>query len=270
MMYPKKKTTTNQVAIVTGATGTIGTEICRALMLHHFKVFMIARDEKKASHIQNYLQQETGVSCQFLMADLSSQASIKALSDRWDQGSVDLLINNAAICPKKRTLSAQGIELQWATNVLGYFWMMIHFRKHLKKSLKSKIINVASYWAGDLDLNDPEFSNRLYQNNLAYRQSKQANRMLTSHMSLDFLKDQIFMTACHPGDVHSNLSHDLGFGGHETPHQAAATPIWLATTAAGFQSGTYFEYQKPVICQFAKNLNQSQKLFELCQNYSLN
>ena len=29
------------------------------------------------------------------------------------------------------------------------------------KSLKSKIINVASYWAGDLDLNDPEFSNRL-------------------------------------------------------------------------------------------------------------
>jgi len=33
--------------------------------------------------------------------------------------------------------------------------------------------------AGGLDLNDPEFIHRRYHNDSAYRQSKQANRMLT-------------------------------------------------------------------------------------------
>ncbi len=38
---------------------------------------------------------------------------------------------------------------------------------------------MASYWVEDLDLDDPEFKRRRYSNGIAYRQSKQADRMLT-------------------------------------------------------------------------------------------
>jgi NAD(P)-dependent dehydrogenase (short-subunit alcohol dehydrogenase family) len=35
-----------------------------------------------------------------------------------------VLINNAAVTPRTREETNEGIELQWATNVLGYFWMI--------------------------------------------------------------------------------------------------------------------------------------------------
>jgi len=76
---------------------------------------------------------------------------------------------------------------------------------------------VASYWAGDLDIDDLEFKHRPYSNGAAYRQSKQANRMLTVAFAERLAEHRISVNACHPGDVNSNLSNDLGFGGHESP-----------------------------------------------------
>ena len=54
------------------------------------------------------------------------------------------------------------------------------FGEVLKESAPARVINVASYWAGDLDVDDLEFKRRRYNNGTAYRQSKQANRMLTA------------------------------------------------------------------------------------------
>ena len=47
------------------------------------------------------------------------------------------------------------------------------------RSAPARVVNVASYWAGGLDLEDLEFKRRRYDNDAAYRQSKQADRMLT-------------------------------------------------------------------------------------------
>jgi NAD(P)-dependent dehydrogenase (short-subunit alcohol dehydrogenase family) len=90
-------------------------------------------------------------------------------------------------------------------------------------------VNVASYWAGGLDLGDLEFKRRPYDNDQAYRQSKQADRMLSVAFAERLREHRVWVNACHPGDVRSRLSANLGFGGHETPEQGAATPVWLAT-----------------------------------------
>jgi len=61
-----------------------------------------------------------------------------------------------------------------------------------------------------LDLQDLEFQRRPYDNDAAYRQSKQADRMLTVAFA-DRLKDAgVTVNACHPGDVASTLSHSPG------------------------------------------------------------
>ena len=41
----------------------------------------------------------------------------------------------------------------------------------------SRVVNVASYWAGHLKFNDMEFKTRRWNNDDAYQQSKQCNRI---------------------------------------------------------------------------------------------
>lgn len=78
-------------------------------------------------------------------------------------------------------------------------------------------------------MDDPEFQRRRYDNDSAYRQSKQADRMLSVLLADSWEEDGISVNACHPGDVRSRLSRNLGFGGSQTPGQGADTPFWLAT-----------------------------------------
>jgi NAD(P)-dependent dehydrogenase (short-subunit alcohol dehydrogenase family) len=162
-----------------------------------------------------------------------------------------------------------GIELQFATNVLGYFWMIKAFTEKLIQSAPSRIINVASYWAGGLDIDDLEFRKRYYNNDTAYRQSKQANRMLTMAFAERLEKYRVSVVSCHPGDVNSNLSNDLGFGGHETPDQGARTPVWLSTQPFHeLKTGKYYEHMRMADCQFSRNKNSINQLYEICESYS--
>jgi len=129
-------------------------------------------------------------------------------------------------------------------------------------------VNVASYWAGNLDLDDLEFTQRNYDNGTAYRQSKQANRMLTVAFAERLKPLGITVNVCHPGEVNSKLSNDLGFGGHESPEQGAATPVWLATSddVEGI-TGSYFEHLHQISCQFSHDKKSIEKLYEICSKY---
>jgi retinol dehydrogenase 12 len=73
----------------------------------------------------------------------SSYSSVEALVNRW-RGPLHVLINNAATSPRQRQETPEGIEVQFATNVLGYFWMTQLFSDHLKASAPARVINVAS------------------------------------------------------------------------------------------------------------------------------
>jgi NAD(P)-dependent dehydrogenase (short-subunit alcohol dehydrogenase family) len=183
-----------RVALVTGGTGAIGKAI-----------------ERQSGNPQ--------VRC--ALADLGRRVSIRALAQRWS-GPLHVLINNAATTPRRREETPEDIERQFATNVLGYFWMIEAFQDRLTQSAPARVVNVASYWAGGLARDDLEFRRRRYDNNAAYRQSKQADRMLSAAFAARLAGARVTVNACHPGDVVSTLSRSLGFGGHETPTRAPA------------------------------------------------
>jgi NAD(P)-dependent dehydrogenase (short-subunit alcohol dehydrogenase family) len=177
-------------------------------------------------------------------------------------------VNNAAATPPKRRETPEGIEMHFATNVLGYFWMIQAFRDILIRSAPARVINVASYWAGDLQLDDLEFKRRRYDNNRAYRQSKQANRMLTAAFARRLEPHGVSVNACHPGDVNSRLSNNLGFGGHESPDQGADTPVWLATNPAGQeQTGQYFARRRATSDPFTRDPKAVEALYQACLAY---
>lgn len=258
------------IALVTGATGAIGKAIARQLAAREgYEVVLACRNEEKAQQEVGEITRVTGnPNVRYELVDVSRHSSVQAFADRW-RGLLHVLVNNAAISPRQRRETSEGIELQFATNVLGYFWMTQLFAEHLKTSAPARVVNVASYWAGDLDLADLEFKQRRYDNGQAYRQSKQANRMLTVAFAARLMPHDVAVNACHPGDVNSQLSNDLGFGGHATPDEGARTPVWLATNPMGRrETGKYFEDMREARCRFGEDKEAVEALYEVCLSYS--
>jgi retinol dehydrogenase 12 len=260
----------HKVFLVTGATGAIGKAIARQLAaLDGSEVVLVCRDKRKAEQTVNEIINNTNnPKVRYELADLGRHQDIKALVNRWT-GPLHALVNAAACTPRDRQETPEGIELQFATNVLGYFWLTDEFTEILKASAPARVVNVASYWASGLDLNDLEFKRRSYDNDKAYRQSKQANRMLSAAFAEKLKPFQISVNACHPGDVNSVLSNNLGFGGHETPDKGAETPVWLATHPIGQETtGRYFEHLTETNCLFARDKQAVEALFEVCAHYA--
>lgn len=259
-----------RVALVTGATGGIGKAIARQIAAHpDFGVVLACRDEAKAERAVSEIVAATGNSkVRYEPVDVSRSSSIEALAAGW-RGPLHVLVNNAAVAPRTRQETPDGIERQFATNVLGYFWMVQAFTEHLRRSAPARVVNVASYWAGGLDLGDLEFRRRPYTNNDAYRQSKQADRMLTAAFAERLKPFGVTVNACHPGDVRSALSGNLGFGGTQTPDEGAQTPVWLALdSAGGEQTGQYFEHGNAMRCPFGAHRMSVEALYEACLRFS--
>jgi retinol dehydrogenase 12 len=255
-----------KIALVTGATGAIGKAIARQLVgTGKYRVIMVVKDEVKALNAMEDIRRHTHCAdIRYVVTDLSARKQIFEMASGIEDP-VHVLVNNAADTPRNRTETPEGLEVQFATNVLGYFWMIEAFTPHLKAGAPSRIVNVTSYWAGGLDFSDIEFKHRQYDNDEAYRQSKQADRMLAVAFAGRLKPFNITINACHPGDVNSALSNSMGFGGSETPDQGADTPVWLATSpeVEGI-TGKYFEHRKQLVCSFGRNLQEVEKLFELC------
>lgn len=260
-----------RVFLVSGATGAIGNAIARKLAENQdFEVVLVCRNKAKAEQAVDEIVHSTqNPNIRFELADLSRHVDIRELAKRWT-GPLHVLVNNAAITPRSREQTLEGIELQFATNVLGYFWLIEEFSEILKASAPARVVNVASYWAGGLELNDLEFSLRNYDNDKAYRQSKQADRMLSVAFSEKLKPFRVAVNACHPGDVNSTLSNNLGFGGHESPGQGAKTPFWLATNPIGqTATGKYYEHLRESACAFGKNKQAVDALFDICESYGI-
>jgi NAD(P)-dependent dehydrogenase (short-subunit alcohol dehydrogenase family) len=258
------------LVLLSGATGAIGSAIALQIARQpQYELVLLCRDRGRAEQAVRDIQRHSAnAHVSYELVDLSSRDSIFALAGR-RQEAVQVVINTAAVAPRRREETRAGIERQLATNVLGYFWMIQAFTDQLEAGAPSRVVNVASYWAGDLDLDDLEFRRRRYDNNRAYRQSKQADRMLTVAFAARLRPRGVAVNACHPGDVNSRLSNDLGFGGHESPAQGAMTPAWLATTDSGQrESGKYFEHMRCRQCSFAGDQESVEALYAACLGYS--
>ena len=181
------------VAVVTGSSRGIGLSVARAvaaLSPPDCGLLLICRDKGRGDAAAAELVEEAGgakVWCE--QCDVSRWEDVEQLRQRLEAGGLKvwLLVNNAAECPLEQQLVQRNkkdgqevtVDKQFATNVLGYHFMMAAFLRPDMADDGTLCINVASNWAGDLDLDDLDFGGRGYDPDSAYRQSKAADRMLT-------------------------------------------------------------------------------------------
>jgi NAD(P)-dependent dehydrogenase (short-subunit alcohol dehydrogenase family) len=256
--------------LVTGANAGIGYEIVRGLAKAPAqpRVILAVRDAAKGEAARAALAKETeNANLSVQVVDLSSHASIRTAAAEFlkTHDALDVLVNNAGMSAPTRQESVDGIELTFATNVVGYFMLTNLLLDSLKKSKAGRIVNVASEMAYGLDLDDVEFKKRTYNPSTAYAQSKQADRMLTWAYARRLAGTSVTANAMSPGPVDTPLLHALAPGMKgRTREKGAETVVWLATgpDLAGVNNKLWFDKAERV-CKF-HNEEQEEKLWAVC------
>jgi dehydrogenase/reductase SDR family protein 12 len=170
--------------------------------------------------------------------DLSNLGSVRAFAAGFLRANsrLDVLVNNAGVMPPERTQTEEGIELTFATNVLGPFLLTAKLLPALGKGAPSRVINVSSggMYTAKLDVEDPQLEKQEFSGNRFYAHTKRAEVVLGDEWARRLAPDvQVF--SMHPGWVATpGLSASLpGFDKVMKPllrdaAGGADTIVWLA------------------------------------------
>ena len=266
--------------IVTGPTSGVGREIAIQLAELGAEVVLAARNIQKANDVAVEIARRTASNNAVVMEiDTSSLDSIRKFArefrNKYDR--LDVLLNNAAVSrgALPRVNSVNGIELTFATNVLGYFLLTQELLDLLKQSAPSRIINVASSFASDLDLDDLQFERRAFESFRAYAQSKACDRILTWAFARRLEGTGVTVNAMTPGlitetELYRNAQPELmqrltQRAGGRTSAQGADTAVWLASNSELQNvSGKFFEDRQELECEFRNEKNE-EKLWKICE-----
>ena len=271
---------TDKVVIITGANRGIGKEAAKEIAKLGAKVYMACRSLDLANEARDEIIKETKNEKVFVLElDLASVESINKFvkSFKEKQNGLDVLINNAGISSRTKRLNDADIELTFAINVLGHHYLTRLLVELLAKPNHARIINVASEYAGGLDLNDINFDKRNYDRTVAYKQSKQANRMLTREWAKRVVDKNISIYSMTPGWVpNTDLFREqstfnkvviktVGAVGGRSVEQGADTIVWLGSSdKIDGSNGGFFRDRKELPCQF-NNPEEEKKLWDICE-----
>jgi NAD(P)-dependent dehydrogenase (short-subunit alcohol dehydrogenase family) len=266
--------------VITGPTSGIGEQVAIQLGAFGAALVLGCRDTERGKHVAEKIAHCTNASSTIdvMQIDASSIESVRnfARQYRKSYARLDVLINNAGVnrAEQPREDSVEGIELTFATNVLGYYLITQELIDVLKDSAPSRIVNVASTFAGDLDLDDLQFEYRSYDGMKAYAQSKACDRMLTWAFARRLKNTGVAVNAMAPGlvpgsNLFSKMSADTRHALHQrggvTVAQGADTAVWLAgNPEIEGVSGKFFEQRKEIACDF-RNVEHEEKLWNICE-----
>jgi NAD(P)-dependent dehydrogenase (short-subunit alcohol dehydrogenase family) len=201
----------NKNVLITGATSGIGLETAKSLAKKGATIYIVGRTIVKAKLAVEEIKKFSGNNnIDFFVADLSSQQEVRKLAEEVKSklNKLDVLINNAGATFQHFRLSADTIEMSFATNHLGYFLLTNLLLDLLKKSVPARIVNVASHshYRGTLDFNDLNMVKN-YDGLKAYERSKLCNVLYTLELAERLKESGVTVNALHPGRVNT----DIGF-----------------------------------------------------------
>jgi NAD(P)-dependent dehydrogenase (short-subunit alcohol dehydrogenase family) len=269
-----------KTCLITGASSGHGKALAKTLALQGATVVLACRDAARAEQARaDILEAAPGASLEVLALDLSSLRSVHEAADRVldRHPKLDVLVNNAGAWWQDRRTSPDGIELVWATNVISPLLLTHRLIGPLEASGCGRILNVASTFAGGLDVNDVEFALRPYDGLKAYVASKQAVRMLTWSWAERLVDRPVVANALCPGFMATKLGRNAPVGFRlmliltrplqASPERGADTAAWLASSdeCQGL-NGTFVVRRLPVPCQF-RDPEAMSRLNDLCVRY---
>ncbi len=151
--------------LVTGANSGLGLAMAKGLAQTGATVVMVCRDPKKGKKARiEVIAESQNPNVDLMIADLSSLEEVKQLARNYEAqyGALHLLANLAGLDYPRIGISADGLEINFATNVLGPFVLTDLLLDLMIHSRPSTIINVSgeAHRTGAIYFNDLQLVNK--------------------------------------------------------------------------------------------------------------
>ncbi|MGH9193842.1 MAG: oxidoreductase [Acidimicrobiales bacterium] len=251
-----------RTVLVTGANSGLGLRTAEALAGNGAHVLMGCRDATRAEAARSEVTTSaTGPAPEVVPLDLADLGSVRdaarSVADTVER--LDVLVNNAGVMAMPLRRTADGFELQFATNHLGHYALTGLLLPVLLRAKGPRVVTVSSngHRMGRNDWTDPNWQRRRYLKWLAYGQSKLANLLFTCELARRAHEagSSLVAVAAHPGNAATHLlaaSTDasgsrlvgqmMNWGNQliAQPDSAGALPQLYAATMPDVIPGEYF------------------------------
>lgn len=253
-------------ALITGGTSGIGQAASHKLIDQGVNVIITGRSEAKGEEAAKFSEKIS-----FRKWDMANWSEIESVADSVEP--LDYVVLNAGGMPEEFQTNEQGVELQFASQLFGHYYLIQKLKEKGKLKKDARIVWVTSggMYLSKLGLKTI-FENEKYDKVQTYANVKRAQVTL-----LPFFKDEFpdqTITAMHPGwaatpGVSSAIPEfDQKMKGRlRSPLQGADTILWLLGTNKTIDSGgLYFDRKKvkPHLFWFTKSTDKKRpKLIEI-------
>ena len=202
----------NKIVLITGATDGIGKQTAISLAKMGATLVVTGRNKQRGEAAIAEIKSISGnVNVELLLADISSQRGIVELVQQFVAkfDKLDVLINNAGSAANERKLNVDGVELNFATNVLAPYQLTTQLMDLLKKSDSPRVITLMG---GDLpkvlDMNNLQAQKSF--DGLSYYSQTKLTMMAMMYEYAERLKGQkITINVCYPGQASTNMTQNV-------------------------------------------------------------
>ena len=269
----------NKVCLITGATNGIGEEAAKELNKMGAEIVFVARNEEKGEQLKAQLKEATGKESTMILANLSSQAEVKSAAEKFlsMEKPLDILLNNAGIMNRERSITEDGLEEVFSVNHLAYFTFTLMLIDKLKSTEGSRVVNVASgahQFVKEMNFGDLQ-SEKVFKPMQVYGQSKLANILFTKSLANKLADHGVTVNCLHPGFVSTgigsnnkgiwNILMSLARPFARKTDKGAETSVYLCSSPEVKDiSGEYFvDCKIEKVSDAAKSSDQADKLWEI-------
>ncbi len=228
--------------LVTGASGGIGKAIALAAAKGGAEVVAVARSESKLQAMLGEFPAEARERSSYVVADMSLQSDTQRLLDHLvaNEAPFDVLINNVGVLFPELSVTSEGREATYVTNLLSHYLLTEGLIENNKISRGGAVINMTSggmynapIGTKKLDVTDAS----RYNGKAVYAAHKRGQAVLTGYWNGKFADRGIAFYVMHPGwtktpGVKSALPvfYKVQNIILRTPYQGGETAMWLASS----------------------------------------
>ncbi|HEU4543703.1 MAG TPA: SDR family NAD(P)-dependent oxidoreductase [Jiangellaceae bacterium] len=198
------------VAVVTGATGMLGSATAAALASRGASTVLVVRDQDSGRRLIDSLPTHDEVRHRLVVGDLSEPGSVRDVAEQIRAGVEDVavLIHAAAALFRERRVNSAGHEAMFATNVLARFLLTHELKAPLEAGPAGRVINVTGPTPDRLDFDDL-MAEQAFNAFRQFRATNAANLQLAFELARRARETSVTSNAYTPGALQSDLMAEM-------------------------------------------------------------
>lgn len=269
-----------KVFVVTGATSGIGKALAMDLARTGETVVIVARDAERGKATLGEIRAATqNQNIDLELCDLSILSSVRNLAEilKSKYAAIDVLINNAGVYKRKRTVTVDGFEEMFAANHVGPFLLTNLLLENLQAAVQvngsARVLNITAPSTTPLNFDDLQ-GERSFTSLNAFGATKMANLLFTFAFARRLENTGITVNAIHPGLARTGIMKEGFFLMRlltrlvSPPPEQVTGAILQAAIAPEFEktTGKFLHNGKEIdVPSYAHDRDAQQRLWEISE-----